>query len=80
MEVRYVIPVWCVFSKLCTKLTPHCNHRPGHLKTEHTESLLLLRCHVGNWPHNKHEKRTAGSTCETWTVATAEGVRCARVR
>ena len=26
----------CVFSKPCTKLTLHCNHRSGHLKTEHT--------------------------------------------
>jgi len=34
----------------CMKLTPHCNYRPVHLKTEHTESLLLLRRHVGNWP------------------------------
>jgi hypothetical protein len=32
-----------------TKLTLHCNHRSGHLKMEHTESLLLLRCHLGNW-------------------------------
>ena len=28
----------------------HCNHRSGHLKTEHTESLSLLRRHLGNWP------------------------------
>ena len=42
--------VWCVFSKLCTKLTLHCNHRSGHLKTEHTESLFLLQRHLGNWP------------------------------
>jgi hypothetical protein len=26
-------------SKPCTKLTLHCNHRFGHLKTEHAESL-----------------------------------------
>ena len=39
-----------VFSKPCTKLTLHYNHRSGHLKTEHTESLLLLRRHLGNWP------------------------------
>jgi len=39
----------CVFSKLCTKLTLHCNHRSGHHKTEHTESLFLLRRHFGNW-------------------------------
>ena len=41
---------WCVFFKPCTKLTLHCNHRSGHLKTEHTESLFLLRRHLGNWP------------------------------
>ena len=41
---------WCVFSKPCAKLTLHCNHRSGHLKTEHTESLFLLRRHLGNWP------------------------------
>jgi hypothetical protein len=38
-----------VFYKQCTKLTLHCNHRSGHLKTEHTESLLLLLRHLGNW-------------------------------
>jgi len=31
-------------------------------------------------PCSKHEKRTAGSAWETWTVAAADGVRCARVR
>ena len=71
---------WCVFSKPCTKVTLHCNHRYGHLKTEHTESLFLLRRHLGNWPRSKHEKWTAGSAWETWTVAAADGVRCARVR
>ena len=76
----YVIPAWCVFSEQCTKLTLHCNHRSGHLKTEHTESLFLLRRHLENWPRSKHEKRTAGSAWETWTVAAADGVRCARVR
>ena len=54
-------PEWCVFSKLCTKLWLHCNHRSEHLKTEYTESLFLLRRHLGNWPRSKHEKRTAGS-------------------
>ena len=70
-------------SKPCTKLTLHCNHRSGHLKTEHIERLFLLRRHLGNWPpppHSKHEKRTAGSAWETWTIAAADGVRCARVR
>jgi hypothetical protein len=37
-------------SKPCTKLMLHCNHRSGHLKTEHTESLFLLRRHLVNWP------------------------------
>jgi len=37
-------------SKPCTKLTLHCNHRSRHLKTEHTESLFLLRRHIGNRP------------------------------
>jgi len=30
--------------------TLHCNHRSGHLKTEHTESLFLLRRHLAYWP------------------------------
>jgi hypothetical protein len=29
----------------------HKIHSSGHLKTEHTESLLLLRRHLGNWSH-----------------------------
>jgi hypothetical protein len=30
----YIILVWCVFFKPCTKLMLHCNHRSGHLKTD----------------------------------------------
>ena len=30
--------------------TLHCNHRSGHLKTEHTESVFLLRRHLENCP------------------------------
>jgi len=60
-RTRFRRDSWCVFSKPCTKLTLHCNHRSGHLKTEHTESLFLLQRHLGNWPRSKHEKRTAGS-------------------
>jgi hypothetical protein len=30
-------------------------------------------------PRSKHEKPTAGSAWETWTVASADGVRCACV-
>jgi len=47
---RKPFPANCIFSKPCTKLTLHCNHRSGHLKTEHTESLFWLRRHLGNWP------------------------------
>jgi hypothetical protein len=39
-----------LFFKPCTKLTLYCNHRSGHLKTEHTESLLIPG------PQSKHEK------------------------
>jgi hypothetical protein len=46
---KYFILVWCAFFKPYTKLTLHCYHRTGHLKTEQTECLLLLRCHLGNW-------------------------------
>ena len=48
----------------CTKLTLHYNHRSGHLKTEYTESLFLLRRHLGNWPRGptvSTSERTAGS-------------------
>jgi hypothetical protein len=50
MRKKKDIPVWCVRFNPCTKLRLHRNHRSGHLKTEHTESLLLLRRHLGNWP------------------------------
>ena len=61
----------------------HCNHRSGHLKTEHTESLFQLPRHLGNWPRSpavSMSERTPGSAWETWTVAAANGVRFARVR
>jgi len=50
VQREFLVPARCVFSKPCTKLTLHCNHRSGHLKTEHTESRFLLRRHLGNWP------------------------------
>ena len=50
VQVSHALHAWCVFSKPCTKLTLRCNHRSGHLKTEHTESLFLLRRHLGNCP------------------------------
>ena len=62
------------FLNRALRCTLHCNHRSGHLKTEHTS------CKLAPWPRSKHEKRTAGSAREIWTVAAADGVRCARVR
>ena len=53
-RTRFRKDAWCVFSKPCTKLTLRCNHRSGRIKTEHTESLSLLRRHLGNWPRSKH--------------------------
>ena len=50
LSVCSVLRCSCVFFKPCTKLRLHCNHRSEHLKTEHTESLFLLRRHLGNWP------------------------------
>jgi hypothetical protein len=44
-----------VFLKPCTKLTLRCNHRSGHLKTKHTESLLLLQLQLGNWSRGPAE-------------------------
>jgi len=64
----------------CSVSFLHCNHRSGHLKTEHTESLYLLRRHLGNWLRCMHEKQTRGSAWETWTVAATDGVSCDRLR
>ena len=58
-RVRFRKDAWCVFSKPCTKLTLHCNHRSGHLKTEHTESLFLYtlyKFYLFNFPRNKRHK------------------------
>jgi hypothetical protein len=35
---------------------------------------------AGPRPRSKHDNGTARSARETWTVAAADGVRCARVR
>jgi hypothetical protein len=40
----YIILVWRVSFKPCTKLTLHWNHRSGRLKTEHTENLGKWSC------------------------------------
>jgi hypothetical protein len=31
--LKHIILVWCACFRQCTKLTQHCNHRSGHLKT-----------------------------------------------
>jgi hypothetical protein len=53
--VAHALPCATSSSKPCTRLTLHCNHRSGHLKTEHKESLFLLQRHLENWPRSKHE-------------------------
>ena len=51
----------------CAGVQLNCNHRSGHLKTEHTESLFLLRRHLGNWPRGH-----AGSMRSELLVARAK--------
>ena len=58
----------CTLSEPC-KL--HCNYRSGYLKTEHTESLFLLRRHLGNWPRGpagsmRSELLVAHGICRCW--------------
>jgi hypothetical protein len=64
-----------VLSVPCTKLRLHCITDLGISK----RSTFLLRRHLGNWPRNKHEKRTAGSAWGTWTVPAADWLCCASV-
>ena len=52
---RSVITVQLEFRARFKKDAPcmvHYNRRSRHLKTEHTESLFLLRRHLGNWPRD----------------------------
>jgi hypothetical protein len=71
-----------VFFKPYMKLTLHCNHRSGHLKTEHLQSLLLLRRHLGNWSYGPAVSMRSKLLVvhETWTVLSADNVCCARIR
>jgi hypothetical protein len=59
----------------------HRNHRSGHLKPEHKESLFLLRRHLRNWTRGPAVSMGSElcSAQETWTVRAAEGVSFARV-
>jgi hypothetical protein len=70
-------------SKLCTTLMLHCNHRSGHLKMEHKESLFLLWRHLGNWPRSpivSMRSELLVAQAKLRTVATADGVRFTHVR
>jgi hypothetical protein len=82
-----VYSVWgaCATSsfKPCTKLTLHCIRGSGHLKTEHTESLFLLRCYNGNWSRGpavsmRSELLVAHEKLGQFSVA--GGVHCVRDR
>jgi hypothetical protein len=68
----YIILVCCVFFKPCTKLTLHCSHRYGHLKTEHKEPS------PAETPFWKLVPRPQ-SAWETRTVPASDSVYCARV-
>jgi hypothetical protein len=69
-----------IFLKPCTKPTLHCNRRSGHLKTEHSKRLLLLRRHPGNWFYGPEiSMRSELLVEETWTASAADSVCCARV-
>ena len=60
-------------NSLCTVITD--------LETSKRSTQKAFSCcdAILDWPRSKHEKRTAGSAWETWTVAAADGARCARV-
>ena len=67
----------------CVHPGSHDTHPHGNQIHPRLGVACLLRRHLGNWPRrsrSKHEKLTASSVCETWTVAAADGVGFARVR
>ena len=67
---------WCVFSKpYCTVIT---DLDTSKRKTQKTFSCYDAILETG--PAVSTSERTAGSACETWTVAAANGVRFAPVR
>jgi len=67
-----------------------CVHPGSHDTHTHTHTHTLTHrkpfpAATPSWkpaprPRSKHEKRTASSAWETWTVAAADGVGCAHVR
>jgi hypothetical protein len=54
----------------------HRNHRSGHLKTEHTESLLLLLRHLGNWFRGLLSAHTPAPSILPLLEASGEGFLC----
>jgi hypothetical protein len=70
-----------VFFKPFTKLILRCNHRSGHNETEHTESLLLLRRHLGSWSHGPEVRIRSELLYHTkmQSVSAADSVCCACV-
>ena len=52
LETELNVNTGCLQMNGALHCTLHCNHRSGHLKTEHTESLFLLRRHLGNLPRS----------------------------
>ena len=61
----------------CTVIT---NLYTSKRSTQKAFSCCDAILETGPQPRIKHEKRTAGSARETWTVSAADGVRFARVR
>ena len=50
------------------------------MASQQEKAFCVLRYEVSRSVITVHEKRTSDSAWETWTVAAAGGVRCARVR
>ena len=64
----------------CTVITDLDTSKRSTQKAFSCCDTILETGHAASRPRSKHEKRAAGSAWETWTVAAADCVRCARVR
>jgi hypothetical protein len=72
-----IIPVWCFFFKLCTKLTQIWT--PQNVAHRKPSPAATPSWKLVPRPHSKHERWTAGSARETWKVPAADSVCCAHV-
>ena len=70
---QFASPAYCGAAGPVSKTPQNGAHRKPFLAATRSWKLAPR-------PRSKHEKRTAGSPWETWTVAAADGVRCALVR